>query len=398
MRDCHAAYERIFQRVGLSQVVSVASDSGMMGGSIAHEFMLLTPVGEDSIVICEACGYKSNMEAAESIAENTAVCHEVLTEVSTPAVHSIEQLCDFFQIIPEKTCKAVAYSMEETGETVILFLRGDMEANEAKLRRLVGSEIRPADLTQTDGLYAGFIGPVGLRAECRVLFDGSLKNASGLVCGGNKPDVHLKGLNVARDLGDIEFVDAAKTVDGGICPCCGRHSLSISRGIEVGNIFQLGTKYTRSMDMTYLDEAGEKEYPLMGCYGIGIGRLAACICEAHHDAYGPVWPMTVAPWQVHLCAVRSDAPDVRATADALYLELKNQGIDVIYDDRAVSTGVMFADADLIGVPLRIIVSPRNLKECCCEITARDKSFQTKVALEECVSVVCDKITEQLKMR
>ncbi len=380
---CHRAYERIFARVGLPQVVSVASDSGMMGGNLSHEFMLLSPIGEDSIVICSECGYRSNMEAAETIVENTGGTGAALCEVETPDVRSIEELCRYLNVTPQKTCKAVVYTTAETKRLLVLFLRGDMDVNEAKLRRIVGEELGVADLSHRTDITAGFIGPVDLQAECTVLFDNSLKNAGDLICGANKMDTHYTGLDVARDLDDIVFVDAAKAVEGGICPCCGKKALSISRGVEVGNIFQLGDKYTRSMQMTYLDENGKTQHPVMGCYGIGVGRLAACICEAHHDERGPIWPLAVAPWQVHICAVRADDPDVRATADELYDALNQKGFEVIYDDRAVSAGFMFADADLLGVPYRLIVSPRNLKDDCIELVSRDKSLQIKLPKAVC---------------
>ena len=239
---CLRAYERIYARVGLPQVISVASDSGMMGGSLSHEFMLLTPIGEDSVAICTACDYRTNVETAE---------------------------------------------------------------------------------------YHNFV----------------------------------------------------KTGQSGICPRCGKPAIIVSRGIEVGNIFQLGTKYTRSMHMTYMDRNGEPQYPVMGCYGIGIGRLAACICEAHHDGRGPIWPLAVAPWQVHLCAVRADNTGVRTFAGRLYETLQGMGIEVIYDDRTVSAGVMFSDADLLGVPFRVIISPRNLKQHIVEIVSRDKRFSAAVPMD-----------------
>ena len=178
-----------------------------------------------------------------------------------------------------------------------------------------------------------------------------------------------------------QYHDFAKIQQGGICPHCDKPAITISRGIEVGNIFQLGTKYTKAMHMTYIDSKGETQYPIMGCYGIGIGRLAASICEAHHDAYGPIWPLSVAPWQVHICAVRADDAEVKAYADKLYQELQNKGVEVIYDDRKVSAGSMFSDADLIGVPFRIIVSPRNMKQNIVEIVSRDKSFSETASMD-----------------
>ena len=391
---CHKAYERIFKRAGVPDVVSVKSDSGMMGGSVSHEFMLLTPIGEDSIAICSECGMSANMEAAESIIENTRDDVSATMElVHTPDVHTIEDVCNFFKVEPQKTCKAVIYQRNEDDSYIVVFVRGDVDVNETKLRNFVGCEIHPAVVTEDCGLFAGFTGPVGITDNCTVLYDTSLQNTNNLICGGNKEEYHYSGLDIERDCGNVEYHDFAKILEGGICPNCKKHSISISRGIEVGNIFQLGTKYTKTMNMTYLDNNGEAHNPIMGCYGIGVGRLAASVCEAHHDDYGPIWPMPIAPWQVHVCAVRSDDAEVKACADKLYDELQNAGAEVIYDDRQVSAGVMFSDADLLGVPVRVVVSPRNLKENCCEITARDKSFSYKVPVEETKTKVLEIIKE-----
>lgn len=379
---CFKAYERIFARAGIPEVISVASDSGMMGGKISHEFMLLTPVGEDSIALCGSCRYRANMEAAESIVhhQRDAVSNP-LELVHTPGMHTIEEVSGFLGITAEKCCKAVVYQKNEDDSYIVLFIRGDLDANETKLANYLGYEFHPAEITEECGLNAGFIGPYRLNGNFTVLFDKSLDNTNNLCCGGNIAEHHYTGLDVSRDLGAVDFHDFAKVTEGGICPKCGNSSITISRGIEVGNIFQLGTKYTKSMDMQYLDTEGVAYYPVMGCYGIGVGRLAASVCEAHHDAYGPIWPMSIAPWQVHLCAVRSDDALIKEYADKLYAQLEARGIEVIYDDRSVTAGVMFSDADLLGVPVRVIVSPRNIKENCCEVVARDKSFSFKVPLD-----------------
>lgn len=379
---CFKAYERIFARVGIPEVISVASDSGMMGGNISHEFMLLTPVGEDSIAICQDCGYRANMEAAECITQN--VRDEVsnpLTLVNTPNVHTIEDICAFLNTPKKKCCKAVVYQKNSDDSYVVLFLRGDLDVNETKLTNYLGCDVHSAEITEDCGLNAGYIGPYHLNGKYTVLFDKSLAETNNLSCGGNAEGVHYTGLDIARDLGAVAYHDFAKIFEGGTCPKCEKPSITVSRGIEVGNIFQLGTKYTKSMNMQYLDSDGNPQYPVMGCYGIGIGRLAASVCEAHHDEYGPIWPMSIAPWQVHLCAVRSDDTEVKKYADMLYSKLEASGIEVIYDDRIVSAGVMFSDADLLGVPVRVIVSPRNLKENCCEIVSRDKGFAFKEPLE-----------------
>lgn len=416
----HAAYERIFARVGVPEVVSVASDSGMMGGNVSHEFMLLSPAGEDSIALCDACGYRANMEAAECITEPLPASASCLTEVHTPDCHTIEEVCDFLHTSPERSCKAVVYQKNTDDSYVVLFLRGDREVNETKLTNFLGCEIHPAVITEDSGLTAGFIGPVGLTkrlaAGSTVLFDRSLAHASDLVCGANKPDYHYTGLSVERDLAaeyeaygygpsafrgtdsaadcGISFHDFAKITEGGICPHCGKKTIRISRGIEVGNIFQLGTKYTEAMHMEYTDSDGSVHTPVMGCYGIGIGRLAASVCEAHHDEYGPIWPLSIAPWQVHLCAVRVDDASVRACADSLYEQLNDAHVEVLYDDRNVRAGIMFSDADLLGIPYRIIVSPRNLSEQCVELVSRDKTLQEKVPSEAVVDRIRQLIYEK----
>lgn len=381
---CHAAYERIFERVGVPEVVSVKSDSGMMGGNISHEFMLLTPVGEDSIVLCDSCDYRANMEAAENISDIARDAESaVLEKVYTPNVHTIEDVCNFFGDETKNSCKAVVYQQNVDDKYVVLFIRGDLEVNETKLVNFLGEQVHAAVITEECGLNAGYIGPVNLKVngDAVVLYDKSLEGRNNLSCGANEAEHHYKGLDMERDVPNAEYHDFAKIQEGGICPKCGKKTVKISRGIEVGNIFQLGTKYTKSMNMTYVDANGESQTPIMGCYGIGVGRLAASVCEAHHDEYGPIWPKAIAPWQVHLCAVRVDDEEVRAYADKLYEDLQNAGIEVIYDDRSVRAGVMFADADLLGIPLRIIVSPKNMKQGVVEVASRDKTLKTQIPLE-----------------
>lgn len=377
----HKAYERIYARCGVPEVISVKSDSGMMGGSVSHEFMLLTPIGEDSIAVCKHCGYTANVEAAKSVIENARDdVSEELKEVYTPDIHTIEDICAFLKTPLEKSCKAVVYQKNHDDSFVVIFIRGDLDINETKVTNFLGCDIHPAVITEECGLNAGYIGPVNLsvNGEFTVLYDNSLLNTNNLSCGANKNEYHLTGLDMSRDVPAAEYHDFAKITDGGICPECGEKAISISRGIEVGNIFQLGTKYSKSMNMTYLDKDGNTQIPIMGCYGIGVGRLAASVCEVCHDDYGPIWPMAIAPWQVHICAVRSDDEKVRTAADKLYEDLQNAGIEVIYDDRNVRAGVMFSDADLIGVPLRIVVSPRNLDEGVFELNSRDKKISEKI--------------------
>ena len=387
------AYNRIFKRCGCKNFISVQSDSGMMGGSISHEFMLLTEVGEDTLAICD-CGYRANMEAAAVCVENEAGEVDLLTEVSTPNCKTIEELTKLLHIDAKRLCKAVVYRKNADDSYVVAFLRGDLEINETKLRNVIGAEIYPAtEIDAESGLVAGFIGPVGLSDKLTVVYDASLKGIASLVCGANRVDVHMTGMNLLRDVGDVAFVDVAKTFAGAICPNCGKPHIRIEKGIEIGNIFQLGTKYTKAMEMTYLDENGERQYPIMGCYGIGVGRLCASICQESHDDYGPIWPMAIAPWQVEVCNLRVDNPEVQAAADTLYADLQAMGIEVLYDDRDIRPGVMFADADLFGIPVRAIVSPKTIAAGCIEIAARDKSFLENVPIAEAAIWIQAKVAE-----
>lgn len=386
---CYHAYNRIFQRAGIPEVVTVASDSGMMGGSISHEYMLLTPVGEDTIVLCKECDYRANMEAAENklVNEDTDALQE-LACVETPDCKTIEDVCAFLKSDVKKSCKAVVYQKNSDDTFVVAFVRGDFEVNETKLRNLVGEEIHPAEITEEDCLVAGYIGPYRIAEEAEFYLDVTLKGISNLVAGANKEGYHYTGLNLERDLEKAEYVDISKIQEGGVCPCCGKKTITIQRGIEVGNIFQLGTKYTKTMGMQYTDENGQLQYPIMGCYGIGVGRLAASICEAYHDDFGPIWPITIAPWEVHVCCLRADDAETKAVADKLYQELQNAGVEVIYDDReGVRPGAMFSDADLLGVPIRVVVSPRNLKDSCVEIVTRDKAVKEMVPVDEAFAYV-----------
>jgi len=393
--SAHKAYERICARVGIPGVVSVASDSGMMGGKISHEFMYLTPVGEDTVVTCNKCDYRANLEAAVSIIFNDdSGTKEPLQKVHTPGTQTIEDVCKLLELPAKQSCKAVIYQKAESGEYVVVFIRGDLDTNETKISNHLQEEIHPAVITEKSGLVAGYIGPVNLKGAT-VLIDSSLKGISSLCCGANEIDYHYTGFNIERDLGAVDYHDFAKAAEGGICPKCNNAALAISRGIEVGNIFQLGDKYTKSMDMKYTDALGNLHHPVMGCYGIGVGRLAASVCEEYHDDYGPIWPMAIAPWQVHICCMRAKDEEARAVADELYEKFKSEGIEVIYDDRQVSAGVMFSDADLLGVPIRVIVSPRNIQEGCCEVVTRDKAVNEKVSMGEVLGYAKRLILERI---
>ena len=390
---CFAAYERIFRRAGVKNCVAVKSDSGMMGGSISHEFMLLTDIGEDTLALCPECGYKANMEAAACLVKNESGTAKPLEKIYTPDVKTIDDLCAFLHEDVKTFGKAVVYQQNCDDAYIIVFIRGDLEVNETKLRNYIGCDIHPALITEESGIVAGFIGPVGQKAKCRMVFDASLQGIESMVCGANETDYHYTGINLARDVGDVEYVDVAKIYSGAVCPACGKPVIQLANGIEIGNILQLGTKYTKAMNMTYLDQNGTAQYPIMGCYGIGVGRLVASICEESHDDYGPIWPISIAPWQVQICNLRVSDPTVKETADKLYEALQAMGIEVLYDDRDIRAGVMFADADLFGIPLRVVVSPKTCEKGVVEISYRDKSFKGEIPTGDAAQQIAKRVKE-----
>lgn len=378
----HAAYERIFRRIGMKRFISVKSDSGMMGGSVAHEFMLLTPVGEDTLVLCDECGYKANMEVAEAIHDKPAE-EEMLPmeEVYTGEAKTIEEVCDYLGVPVEKTIKAVVYAVKgDNDKVVVAFVRGDKEVNEAKLRKVVGENVVPWEASEESGIFAGNIGPVGLPEGTFVVLDRSMEFLRNTVVGANKHEYHIKGFNPERDLKGRKFYDIAKVVEGEKCPVCG-NPVHLENGIEIGNIFQLGTKYTASMDMTVLGKDGKAVNPIMGCYGIGVGRALASLIQESNDEKGIILPVTVAPYKVHICPLRLDDPEVASVTQRIYENLRKAGIEPLLDDREVSAGVKFADADLMGMPVRVVISPKGLKNGEIEITDRATRETVKVGAD-----------------
>lgn len=391
---CHAAYERIYQRTGLSEVISVRSDSGMMGGAIADEFMLLCDAGEDTIITCSHCDYRANLEVAHGSINRVKREPVSVQKVHTPGVSTIEELTKFLDKPADQMIKAAVFALEDSEQIALVFIRADLEVNEAKLRTLLGNNIVPLTDDLTSGLVLGFCGPYALAVpeNVTVCYDASLENCHDMIGGANEKDYHYTGLSVGRDFHPASFVDLAKTREGDLCDQCGA-PLTLHRGVEVGNIFQLGMKYTKSMEMTYIDSDGTAKHPIMGCYGIGVGRLAACIIEAHHDENGPIWPFAVAPWQVHICTLSNKKRDVMPEAKMIYDRLRAQ-YEVLWDDRGAAAGVQFADADLLGAPIRIIVSVRNVENNEVEIVSRDKSIQQKVSIdqiEEAVAQIAQKM-------
>ena len=389
---CYDAYNKIYKRAGVGDVIAVKSDTGMMGGSVAHEFMLLNEFGEDSLVICDSCGFSANMEVAKSIVPSRNKAESEIECVHTPDAKTIDDVCAYLNASPADSIKAVVFGTPKDEKPVIVFIRGDLEVNEAKLKKVLGCEIFPFADYESSNLSFGFIGPYNLDCDATVICDNSIKDENDLVCGANKYDYHYKGVCMSRDVKDAKYFDVAKVADGGICPECGK-KISIKRGIEVGNIFQLGTKYSKSMGMEFIDKDGERKTPIMGCYGIGVGRLLACIIEDHHDDYGPIWPISVAPWTVHICCLNNQVEEVADKANEIYENISKK-YETMLEDRKVSTGVAFADADLLGVPVRVIVSKKGLAKGEVEVCTRDKKVKMSVKAEDVYETV-DKIVSDL---
>ncbi len=395
-KQCYDAYHKIYARAGVPEVISVQSDTGMMGGKVAHEFMLLTDIGEDTLVICDSCNYQSNMEVATGKLTVATTKEGEIEEVHTPDAHTIDEVAAFLGVTTAQTLKACVFEVEGKKEPLIVFIRGDLQVNEAKLTKIVKANITPFEkYEETPNLCFGFMGPYHLDAkDATIIFDESLRNEKNLVSGANKKDYHIKGISIERDIKPEAFHDVAEVLEGQECPCC-QGKLQFKRGVEVGNIFQLGTRYSESMGMTYIDKDGKAKTPIMGCYGIGVGRLLACIIEAHHDDYGPIWPMSVAPWQVHICVLKSKKQDMNVVGFELYNKL-NKRFEVIMDDRDLAAGAQFADADLLGVPVRVIVGEKNLANGQVELVTRDKSVKKLIAIEDIEKEVSDLVAQLSK--
>ncbi|MCP4644185.1 MAG: proline--tRNA ligase [bacterium] len=394
-QECYRAYQRIFARAGVPEVAVVESDSGMMGGKVAHEFMLLTEVGEDTIVTTEDGSYLANLEVAEGQIAAYPEDPKPLEKVHTPNCKTIEEVAGFLGVETRQTAKAVFYDHDSDGKAVLVVIRGDRDVNEAKLAKVIQAEPIPAseERIRAAGSEPGFASPMGLdSAQWRVIVDQTVAASNNLVTGANEIDYHYTNFNLDRDLPGVDAVDICDVQEGDLS-LDGGQPLVFKRGIEVGNIFQLGTRYTESMSMEYDDDQGQSQVPIMGCYGIGVGRLMSSVMEVRHDKYGPQWPITIAPWQVHINALKLAAEGVKDTAEQIYNECRKSGIEAILDDRDARPGSQFADADLIGVPFRIIVGQRNLKNGEVEWKRRDTGESGTLPVAEAVGAIREWIAE-----
>ena len=381
------AYRNIFRRCGLP-VLMAEADSGAIGGKDSHEFLLPTATGEDTVVTCPGCSYTANAEKAESALPALASePEEPLREVSTPGAKTIAGLAEFLNVPEAKTLKAVFYMAD--GAPVFVTIRGDLEVNEVKLRNALHcNDLRFAtdEEVQTAGLVAGSASAVGITGIKKVA-DPSVQSGANFVAGANKPDTHLLGANYPRDFQVDILTDIALAQPGQLCLRCGT-ALESTRGVEVGHIFKLGTFFSETLGATYLDSEGQ-QYPItMGCYGIGVGRLLAAAIEQNHDDRGIVFPAPIAPFDAHLVGLNLTDAAVVEAADRLYQELTANGIEVLYDDRTdQAAGVKFNDADLIGLPVRLVVSPRNLKNGVVEIKGRQADEASLTPIDAVSDVV-----------
>ena len=400
-RKMYEAYTRIFDRCGVPTVPALA-DSGAMGGRDTHEFIYLTEYGEDTCLLCPKCGYAANAEVAAFVKEPAHNTEEPkpIEEIPTPGLYTIHPLADHLGLPTSKTCKAVFYSAD--GEPVFVAIRGDMDVNESKLRHALGTidlHYMSEDEVTAAGFVPGSAGAVGLNERLpasrrvRIIADDLLPQEVNLVAGANKPDAHLLNVNYSRDWQADTVADIALAGEGSLCAAPGhgesqcRTPMDLRRGIEMGQVFKLGTFYAEKLGATYLDAEGKQRPAVMGSYGIGTERLLAAIIEANHDERGIIWPTEIAPFQVHLVALQPEREEVRSAAEELYDNLQSNGLAVLYDDREETTGVKFNDADLLGTPLRVTVSPRTMKKGSLEVKRRSEKESELVPLDGALSLI-----------
>ena len=392
----HQAYERIFVRLGL-HAIPVEASSGAMGGSDSVEFMVESPAGEDDVAVCNSCGYSANVERATSIIPEVVnrLENETLEKFGTPNIRTIEALSEAGHP-PEHQIKTLVYMVD--GELSLILLRGDHQFQEQKFCDATSSvEIIPAEedtIKKALGALPGSLGAVGIDG-IPIFADPALKGRSGMTTGANEDDFHLLGVNIERDIKVEQWVDVRSIVDGEGCPSCSE-PLRVVRCIEAGHIFKLGRKYSEAMGVTVLDSEGESQTPTMGSYGIGVGRAMAAIAETHCDDSGLIWPMSVAPYEVVLTVVKTDDENSMKIADEIYTDLKTNGIDVLLDDREERPGVKFADAELIGIPLRVTIGPRGLENGVVEFLDRSdpEKTQAEISVEKVRDFLLEKISSQ----
>ncbi len=389
------AYCRIFTRCGLD-FLPVEAESGPIGGDASHEFMIPADNGEDSVLHCKSCGYAANQEKAEIGSRNCkppALPQAEMQKVSTPGASTIDQVSAFLKCQPQELIKTLIYLAD--GQPIAVLIRGDRDANEGKIRRARKAaklELAPPDVIQkVTGAAVGFSGPVGMKEKIPILADRDIQCMVNAVVGANEVDAHLTGVNLGRDFEVEQFADLRNAVDGDPCPRCSA-KLALRHAIEVGHVFKLGTKYTEALGAKFLDADEQLKPIIMGCYGIGVNRIVAGLIETNHDKDGIIWPMSVAPYEVVLTLVKVPDEPSMAVAKELHDRLTAAGVDVLLDDRDCRAGVKFKDADLIGIPLRVVIGERGLKEGKLEVKWRWNKDAEKIDLEGAAETLVDWIT------
>ena len=397
-RNMYEAYQRIFQRCGLA-FRAVEADTGAIGGSMSHEFQVLAETGEDALVACDRCDYAANVEQAESrlVDPGTVTAPmglEALAKVSTPGKGSIEDVSAFLQLPATRFVKTLIYLGD--GKPVAVLVRGDRTVNEVKLKKAIGAAevvmASEATVREATGAPLGFAGPVGLKIP--VWGDNEVRGLSNFVVGANEVDSHFRGVNLGRDFTTAGFADLRQAAPGDRCPRCDEGTFKGYRGIEVGHVFFLGKKYSEPMKANFLDADGKEKPMVMGCYGIGVTRIAAAAIEQNHDKDGIVWPTPIAPYEVALLSLQGDDATLRAACDKVYEDLQAAGIEVLYDDRDERPGVKFKDADLIGIPWRVALGKKGLAEGIVEVKARRSPEVQKVKLEEASAFIAARVREE----
>ncbi len=391
------AYQRVFHKLRLN-VIMAEADVGQIGGSMSHEFIAFTDYGEAKVAYCENCGYAANAEIVSlQKPEEEKEEEKPMEKVHTPNVHTIEELANFLKVPPSKIMKAVLYIVNEK-EPVLVLIRGDREIDENKLEKVLGTDnfrlARDEEVEQLLGTKKGFIGIFNLPEGIKVIWDNSLYGVRNLVVALNEPDWHYVNVNPGRDFEYGKFVDVAEVREGDPCPKCGS-PLKVRRGLELGHIFLLGTRYSEPMKAYFTDRDGKEKPIVMGCYGIGISRILAALVEQYHDEKGIKWPTPVAPFELDIILLNTKDEEMKQVAEKLYLEAEEKGIDVIYDDREESPGFKFADADLVGFPYRIVVG-KKVKEGKVEVQSRMTGEKWDVEIDKAIDFVKEKIEEDKK--
>jgi len=393
----YATYSNIFRRCGL-KFRAVEADTGSIGGSFSHEFMVLANTGEDQIINCLKCEYAANLEKAEvnqgkrksSPSDEEGL--KPVEEVETPDIRTVEEVTSFLSISPGQLIKTLIFKSD--GDVVAALVRGDHELNEIKLRNLLGAEqvemAEPELVAEVSGAPLGFAGPMGLKV--RVVADHAIKGMKNAVTGGNRRDLHLRNVNMERDFQVDLFGDLRVITPEDPCPRCGAE-IQFGRGIEVGHVFKLGTKYSNAMRALFLDEDGIEKPIVMGCYGIGVGRTLAAAIEQNHDENGIIFPIPLAPFEVVILPLQMHEPEVVTASEKIYRELSKSGLDVLLDDRDLRAGVKFNDADLLGTPVRVTVGMRNLKKGHVEMKRRSEKESSQVPLQDAPALIEEKVKE-----